>query len=64
MKVMYFCVYVRLFDRYIKKTYTARVLALLASTQHVIHNSTRSCVAIGLLTLSIIPELNGHLLHN
>jgi hypothetical protein len=46
------------------ETYTARVLALLSSTQHMIHDASRSSITIGIRALFVIPDLYSHLLHN
>ena len=48
----------------VSKSYTAGVLALLASAEHVISDTGRGHVAVGGGALAVGPDLHGQLLEN
>ena len=40
---------------------TAAVLAFLSSTHHVVHDTTRCCITIGVFTRGVVPDLDSDL---
>ena len=42
-------------------TYAARVLALLAGAEHVVHDAPGGGVAVGVLASGVVPDLDGDL---
>ena len=43
-------------------TYTAGIPALLPGAEHVVHDTARGRVSVGVLALGVVPDLHRHLL--